>query len=89
MKTTKVQLSGNALKKAKLLSIGQPSLKAVMTIDLNNASFQDDIHNELSKIFEDMKERIYYGNLNDPYIIRDTNGNNVGEFKIIKDENKN
>jgi hypothetical protein len=65
-------------------TIEQSSLKAVMTIDLNNSAFQDDIHNELSKIFEDMKERIYYGNLNNPYIIRDSNGNNVGEFKIIK-----
>ena len=60
-------------------------MKAKMTIDLNNDAFVNDIHNELSKIFEDMAERIYYGSLKDPYILRDINGNVVGEFKIIEE----
>ena len=59
-------------------------MEAIMKINKDNAAFVEDIHNELSKIFEDMSNRIYYGSLKDPYIIRDMNGNTVGEF-IIKE----
>lgn len=55
---------------------------AKLTINLSNAAFEDDLRGELRDIFLDLADRIMYGKIQDPYIIRDSNGNKVGELRI-------
>lgn len=59
-------------------------MKAKLTMSLDNAIFDNDLQGELSRIFTDLADRIKYGKINDPYIIRDINGNVIGKFEIKK-----
>ena len=45
-----------------------------------NASFEDDLENELQRCLEDVIEKIQRGEKEFP--IHDSNGSNVGSFKL-------
>ena len=49
---------------------------------MDNAAFEEDAAGELSRILLDISDSVNYGIWPDPYIIRDINGNKVGEFVI-------
>ena len=49
---------------------------------MDNAAFEEDAAGELSRILLDLSDSVNYGSWSDPYIIRDINGNKVGEFVI-------
>ena len=57
-------------------------MKAKMTIEMDNAAFAEDAAVELSRILSDLSDSVNYGSWSDPYIIRDINGNKVGELVI-------
>jgi len=57
-------------------------MKAKITIEMDNAAFEEDAAGELSRILLDISDSVNYGIWPDPYIIRDINGNRVGEFVI-------
>jgi hypothetical protein len=92
-KKTEQELCKKEVKQTALLSKKNKTKKvkpklneAVLKINLDNAAFtkeNDGPIDELSRIFNDLAERIHHGNINHPYIIRDTNGNKIGEFKIL------
>jgi hypothetical protein len=53
-----------------------------ININMDNAAFDPDFVPELSRIFSDISERLEYLGNNKPLVIRDINGNLVGECKI-------
>ena len=57
-------------------------MTAKLTIKMDNAAFEEDAAGELSRILLDLSDSVNYGSWSDPYIIRDINGNKVGELVI-------
>jgi len=58
-------------------------MKATITINMDNAAFEDDREGELSRILHVLANQIVHGD--DPLrqrTLRDSNGNAVGEFAV-------
>ena len=55
-----------------------------ITINMDNAAFEDSPASELTRIFRDLADRVAGGEL--PLIVlQDANGNTVGQFEIETD----
>ena len=57
--------------------------KVRIEIDMDNAAFED--KDELPRILRSTANKIYDGEF--PSVIRDINGNKVGQFEYMEDEN--
>lgn len=57
-------------------------MKAILTVEMDNAAFEDEWAIELARILRELACRIENGAYNPPAI--DYNGNKVGELKVTK-----
>ena len=57
-------------------------MNARITINMDNAAFEDFLGSELARILRDLADRIEDGDLADRIVLRDYNGNTVGQFEI-------
>ena len=57
-------------------------MNARITINMDNAAFEDLLGSELARILRDLADRIEDGDLADRIVLRDYNGNTVGQFEI-------
>lgn len=51
-----------------------------MTVEMDNAAFEDGGHEELARILRKVADQVEYGN--DSRACMDSNGNKVGSFEI-------
>lgn len=58
-------------------------MKIVIEINIDNAAFED-FNPEIERILDDIKDRLDYFGLKRPLVLRDINGNVVGEMNLIK-----
>lgn len=56
----------------------------VLTMDMDNASFEDDFHTQMHKIFRKIEDEISL-KTSGPHSIKDLNGNSVGSWSIVDD----
>lgn len=55
-----------------------------LEMDCNNDAFAEDLEVELARILRDVANKVRAGHGNGP--VRDSNGNKVGSFEIIVEE---
>jgi hypothetical protein len=53
-------------------------------MDMDNASFEDDFHTQMHKIFRKIEDEISL-KTSGPHSIKDLNGNSVGSWSIVDD----
>lgn len=57
-------------------------MRAVITVEMDNAAFQEYPWDELSRIISELAARLERSGFDGDVKLRDINGNTVGEFKI-------
>ncbi len=63
-------------------------MKFTLEIDCSNAAFTDDgesCEHEVARILDDLSHRIYRGERFDCVVLRDINGNKVGEARFTEE----
>lgn len=61
-------------------------MKATITIQCDNAAFDDSVSAELARILRDVADKVVMADMNEPFdktlMIRDTNGLTVGALRV-------
>ena len=60
-------------------------MKITINIDIDNAAFDGDTREELSRILSEQSSKVRFyplDGLSEPFGIKDINGNTVGEFEV-------
>lgn len=60
-------------------------MKAMLEIDMGNAAFEDD-PGELARILREVADKVENGVIEgDEFVLRDLNGNHVGQMDVVGD----
>ena len=59
-------------------------MKVKIEFNTDNAAFEDNFEGEIVRILDDLKIRLGYLDMGRPLVIRDINGNVIGEMNLIR-----